>query len=371
MPRFLAMFRLSTIVAACLFLPTAVYSQASRYHAERVENTVVLTDAAAATVVSIVPSIGDLTFSMKVKGQDVLYFPFSSLAEFKARPSLSGIPLLAPWANRLDEPAFFANGKKYTFNTTLGNVRGATPIHGLVTANQYWELVEMKSDANAAWLTMRLDFYKHPDWMAQFPFAHSIELTQRLHDGVLQVETRITNLSTDPMPIAIGFHPYYQLTDSKREDWTINVAAAKSHYTLDDRKIPTGATTGVSEQFPHPDVAALKDYDLDDVYGDLQRNENGRAIFSVNGKHQKLQLEFGPKFIAAVIYSPNPNTPVPPPPAGTPPRPAQVRNFVCFEPMAGITDSINLAHAGKYTGQQTLQPGAVWQESFWIRPSGF
>ena len=45
-------------------------------------------------------SVGNITFEMKVKGQNVLRWPFPSLEEFKARPALSGIPFLGPWANR-------------------------------------------------------------------------------------------------------------------------------------------------------------------------------------------------------------------------------------------------------------------------------
>ena len=41
---------------------------------------------------------------------------------------LNGIPLLWPYANRLDEQAFYANGQKYTFDPGLGNTgRGAYP----------------------------------------------------------------------------------------------------------------------------------------------------------------------------------------------------------------------------------------------------
>ncbi len=39
--------------------------------------------------------------------------------------------------------------------------------------------------------------------------------------------------------------------------------------------------------------------------------------------------------------------------------------------MAGITDAMNLAHRGVYKDLQYVQPGATWQESFWIRPTGF
>jgi hypothetical protein len=38
--------------------------------------------------------------------------------------------------------------------------------------------------------------------------------------------------------------------------------------------------------------------------------------------------------------------------------------------MAGITDAVNLNHAGKYPDLQTVPAGGKWTESFWIRASG-
>ena len=41
---------------------------------------------------------------MKVKGQNVLYFPYASIEEFKAEGAggFNGIPFLGPWAKRLE-----------------------------------------------------------------------------------------------------------------------------------------------------------------------------------------------------------------------------------------------------------------------------
>ena len=76
------------------------------------------------------------------------------------------MPLLAPFANRLDETAFYANGKKYNFDLELGNVRGPIPGTGFVERlQQDWQLVEFKSDATGAWVTCKLDFYKNPTYM--------------------------------------------------------------------------------------------------------------------------------------------------------------------------------------------------------------
>jgi aldose 1-epimerase len=374
-------FKLSG-AAAALYL---VIPAAAQYKAQQTGDVVRLEDAKTQTVVSIVTSVGNEVYEMKVKGQDVLQFNYPSLDEFKSRPGLSGIPFLGPWANRLDEQAFYANGKKYPFNMELGNVRGDHPIHGFLTTNNQWQVLEVKSDANAAWVTSRLEFYRQPSWMAQFPFAHTIEITHKLQNGVLEVMTRVQNLSTEPMPLSIGFHPYFKLTDSPREEWTISVPA-RSQWLLAPDKIPTGETEAIEKFFPNPRAAALKDYSLDHVFGDLIRDGSGRAIASVQGKSQKLEVMLGPNYRAIVVFSPGSGGrgAAPPAPAGQAAKQApaaaggrggrggvQDRNFIAFEPMVGITDAMNLAHKGLYKELQSIAPGQTWQESFWVRPSGY
>jgi aldose 1-epimerase len=103
-----------------LLLALSMASTAQNYTAQRTSDHGVaiirLTDAANGVDVSIVPSIGNRAYEMNVHGKNILYFPSADVGEFQKRPELSGIPFLAPWANRLNEQGFWANGKKYTFN---------------------------------------------------------------------------------------------------------------------------------------------------------------------------------------------------------------------------------------------------------------
>jgi aldose 1-epimerase len=376
---------LSVLLVLLASLPAA----AQRYAARQDGDVVRLDDRGTQTSVSLLPSVGNIAFDMTVNGHKVLRWPYASVEEFKGRPTLSGIPFLGPWANRLDEQAFYANGKKYTFDMELGNVRGAIPIHGFLTTGSRWQVVTVQADGESAWVTSRLEFYRNPLWMKQFPFAHTIEMTHRVRDGVLQVTTRIHNLSTEPMPVSIGFHPYFTLTDSRRDEWTIAVGA-KTQWLLAPNKIPTGETEPIERLFPDPTAIALKDHDLDHVFSDLIRDGDGRAVMTVKGKTQQIDVLVGPRYRAMVIYAPRPapppapastpaptSTPVPAPAPGPggpgqPPSSSQPdRNFICFEPMAGITDAMNLSHKGRYQELQSIPPGEVWEESFWVRPKGF
>jgi aldose 1-epimerase len=332
-------------------------AQQGRYAVARDGDTVRLSDRAAAIVVSILPSLGNIAYEMSVHGHNVLRNPHPTVEAFKARPNTVGIPFMGPWANRLDEQAFYANGKRYPFDMALGNVRGQIPIHGFLTLTDKWQVVETKATAAEAFVTSRLEFSKQPDWMKQWPFAHTVEMTYRLKDGALEVATAVANLSAEPMPLAVGYHPHFQLTDSKRDEWMISVPA-KKRWLLSPQKLPTGETEPIEKFFTDPANAAVKDYDLDDVFSDLTRDAPGRATMTLKGKAQKLDVIFGPNWKVGVIWAPRP-------PAG------QERNFLCFEPMAGITNAVNMAHKGTYSELQVVAPGATWRESWWVKPSGF
>jgi aldose 1-epimerase len=320
---------------------------------ERVDGIEVvrLSDAAAGLEAAIAVSVGNMAYELTAGGRNVLWFPFDGPANLKANPALCGIPFLAPWANRLDEDAYWVDGTRYLLNPGLGNLRrdgNGKPIHGLLNFSPAWALEDAGADHESAYATSRLEFWKRPEMMAQFPFAHTISMTYRLVGGALEVETALENLSETPLPVSIGYHPYFQLHDASRDEWKAYLAA-RSHVILDDRLIPTGERRPVTFANPHP----LSSGQLDDVFTDLVRDPDGRAVFSVEGRRQRISVTYGTKYRVAVVYAP------------------EGREFICFEPMAAVTNAFNLAHAGKYSELQTVAPGGVWRESFWITPTGF
>jgi len=314
-------------------------------------DTVQLADAVSQMELGIVPGVGNMAYQWNVGGRNYLHFPYKGLAEFARAPRLCGVPFLGPWANRLDGDAYWANGKRYLLNPELGGLRrdaNGKPIHGLIAFSPAWTLEAAGSDERFAYATSRLDFWKHPEMMAQFPFAHTIAMTCRLAAGALEVETTLENLSADPMPVAIGYHPYFRLHDAPRARWKVHLAA-RSRAVLDDLVIPTGELRPVAFADPHSLAAGP----LDDVFTDLVRGPDGQAVFWVQGERERIEVAYGPKYSVAVVYAP------------------EGRDFICFEPMAALTNAFNLAHAGLYRELQSIPPGARWQESFRISASGF
>ena len=384
--------RLACASALLLSLP-AMAAEAPRYSVRTTGDVVQLRDRRSETVVSILTPVSN-AYEMVVHGRNVLRMTIRSVDDMRARPGLNGVPLLAPFANRLDDTAFYANGRRYAFDLGLGNVRGPIPIHGYVSGASAWKVMEVKADGKGAWITSRLDFYRNPLYMAQFPFAHTLTMTYRLSDDGLEVRTRIDNLSDEPMPVSIGFHPYFQLTDSVRDDWTLDIPAA-THWKLAQNKTPTGETEPAADFFgSDPHSVPLKRFsgrDIDDIFTDLERDTRGRATVSVAGARQKVSVVLGPKFRTALVYTTQ--APAPPRPASTAPQAAPPpsvskgppvplsatggepappeRGFVAFEPMVGITNAMNLAQKGLYKDLQSVPSRGSWQESFWIRASGY
>jgi aldose 1-epimerase len=309
-----------------------------------------LSDSASRTEVSIAPAIGNMAYEMLVGGRNILWFPYQSPAELKRDPTLCAVPFLAPWANRIDGEAYWANGKRYTLNPALGNLRrdgNGLPIHGLLNFSPAWSLVSVEADDSSASASSLLEFWRHPDMMAQFPFAHSIAMTYRLTEGALEVETAIANLCTEPMPLAIGYHPYFRLHDAPRDQWKVRIAA-RTRLELNDRLIPTGKRAPAGFAGLHK----LAEAPLDDVFTDLIREPDGTAVFRVEGERQAISVAYGPKYPIAVVYAP----------AG--------RDFICFEPMAAVTNAFNLAHDG-LCEVQSIPPGGRWREIFRISTAGF
>jgi aldose 1-epimerase len=327
----------------------------SNFSAQKLEvdgiEIVRLTDAAHNIRVSVAPSLGNNSYEMTVNGQPVFWSPYSSPSELKSKPTFLGAPFLAPWANRLDRDGFFANGKSYALNPALKNYRYDSnhhPIHGLLSYSNLWQVVRSGADDNSAWVTSRLEFWRYPDLMAQFPFAHVIEMTYRLRDGALEVETSIENLSNEPMPLAIGYHPYFRLSDTHRDTWQVHLAA-RDHVLLSDALIPTGELKPVDL----PDPVSLANRQLDDVFTNLIRGADGRAEFWVESGGKRISVIYGPKYKVAVVFAP------------------PGRDFICFEPMTAVTNAFNLAHDGKYDELESIAPRATWRESFWIKTHGY
>ncbi len=305
----------------------------------------------------VVPEIGNLGYEFKVKGKDVLIPPESLEGYLHKRGFCCGSPFLWPWANRIDRDDYYFQERKYLLNGALGNLQRDQfnqVIHGLLVFDSRWEVVKTAaSDAGGASLTSRFEFYKYPDLMAQFPFAHTLEVTYRLKDGRLETTTAVKNIGRADMPVMMAYHPYFR-PDGNREEWKLSIGT-RTHWLPSKQLISTGETEPIEKFLPGARDLTLGKTFLDDVFSGFDRSKDGLGRVIVKGKTQEIEMIYGKEFDFAVIYAPlPPNGPL-----------------ICIEPQTGPTNAFNLNHDGKFPGLFVLGPGKIFKATFWIVPTGY
>jgi aldose 1-epimerase len=246
--------------------------------------------------VSFVPSVGMVGASMRHRGEELLG-QRGGLARYEATRSTMGIPLLHPWANRLDGLAYAAGGRRVEIDPDsplLKTDPNDLPIHGFLGASPYWEVLGADADDTRARVAARLDFATHPEYLEGFPYPHELRIDASLAGSALTVRATLTTTGDVVVPMAFGFHPYFALPDVDRADWHVELPV-RERIVTDDRQIPTGATEPV-EIAPGP----LGDRTFDDGYANVPDG----ARFVLAGGGRRIALEFVSGYRYAQVYAP-------------------------------------------------------------------
>jgi galactose mutarotase-like enzyme len=233
-----------------------------------------------------------------------------------------GIPVLYPWANRLGGRSYRVGDDEVTLQPGATGVRfdpNGLPIHGLLAGYGGWQV--MTESANE--LTAELDFAADPALLASFPFPHLLVVRISLADRTLTVRSTVSAVGDKAVPLCYGFHPYLQLPDVPRAQWTIETPPLR-HLTLDEQGLPTGETS-----WQEPIREPLGDKGFDDGYDEVADG----SVFAVSGGDRRIEVHFEQGYSAAQIFAP----------------PSE--DVVCFEPMTAPTDALRRG------GYRSAQPG--------------
>lgn len=223
-----------------------------------------------------------------------------------------GIPLLAPWANRLGTPGQEAAGAAWDVVAGAPGVvldDHGHPIHGLLGTAAF-ELDEAAADDERALLRARLAFDAALDRFPSFPFPHDLELVVELRGPVLRVTTSLTPTSDQPVPVAFGWHPWFELPDVPRADWVLRTPLRRQA-VLDDHNLPTGEV--LDRAFPS---GPLGDAFMDDVWVDA--SDGAEAVLEGGG--HRITVRWVEGYDIAVVFAPT------------------EFDVVCLEPMTAPTD---------------------------------
>ena len=218
------------------------------------------------------------------------------ITDYLAEAKTFGIPLLAPWANRLGGDEYTAGGRLVDVGGVPGVHRDGNglPIHGLLGAHPGWEVTELRADADTAVLIAALEFDEATPQFPAFPFPHQLEVTVELGGSTLAVTTALTPRAEVPVPVAFGWHPYFTLPGVLREEWQVSLPFT-SHVQLDAQNLPTGAIAQVPAY-----AGPLGDTDLDDLYTDVASDT--RAWLSGGGR--RITVTYASGYDYAVLYAP-------------------------------------------------------------------
>jgi aldose 1-epimerase len=289
--------------------------------------------------VRYVPGAGLVCSSLRHDGAELLG-QRGGVGEYAERGATMGIPLLHPWANRLDGPGFRAAGVEVAFPPGAEAVRldGATglPIHGLLSGWPAWDIVAHGAGERGARLEAALEPDRLPAVADLFPFPHRVSVSAELSGLTLRVATTLEPTGEAAVPVAFGYHPYFTVPGVSREDWEVRLPV-RSRAVLDERFLPTGR----EEETSIPS-GPLGGRTYDDLFPQLESD----PVFWVEGGGRRVSVAFERGYDFAVVYAPANDA------------------VICFEPMTAATNPF----AGPYP-LRWVEPGATFTATFAVTVS--
>jgi aldose 1-epimerase len=283
---------------------------------------------------TFLPGLGLLGASLRNRGQELLALP-GGVAGYR-EGHVTGLPILAPWANRLPGRRYRAAGVEVSLEgLELPTDPGGLPIHGTLTAHPGWRLERLAAGNDRAVLAARFDYGAWPELAAAFPFPHELAVEAAVTGSSLEMATRLRPTGERPVPVAFGWHPYLQLPGATRATWRL-LLPDRERLELDGRGLPTGRT---SSEPAEADPVGERTYD--DLYklgGDAGPRRHGREAAG-----RRRLVDYGEGYGYAQVFAP--------PGAG----------FICLEPMTGPTGALAAGTS------PLVEPGDTFTARFTIR----
>ena len=168
-----------------------------------------LTDNNTKTIVDIIPQHGSILHAFTIQTPDG---PLNVIDNYPDKKTiLQQLPVsfksakLSPFACRVNMGRYSWSDTIYEFPNKF--IDGSA-IHGLLSDQSFTVVNQFCTEEKAS---VHLQYeYNRTD--PGYPFNYTCEIIYSLFsNNTLQLETRITNKDTTPIPIADGWHPYFTL----------------------------------------------------------------------------------------------------------------------------------------------------------------
>ena len=280
----------------------------------------------AGLVAEFVPDAGMVGCSLRYQGAELLG-QRGGMSAYLQRGATFGIPLLAPWANRLGDDVYEVAGSTVSVTGVRGVYRDGNglPIHGLLAAAGGWQVTAATGGADRARIAARLAFTSERAEFPAFPFPHDLTVAVELVDSTMTITTTVTPTSSKDVPIAFGWHPYFTLPGVPRADWQVHLPF-RTQLELDDRSLPTGVRRAASIT-----DAPLGERTFDDLFADV---EPGAKAW-VAGGGRRISFTYDEGYPYGVVYAPAGESLIAIEPMTAPTDPFRARRDVVLAPAGG------------------------------------
>jgi len=264
-----------------------------------------------------------------------------------------GGAILLPFANRI-RGKLSADGRTITATvagTTVtlpanwsGNDPGAEKhaIHGLMLNSKFQNVVSASSpvESTASAVLHAGNFGGH--WVSDT----DVKVKTALSNSAFEMTVTATNVGHAPLPMGIGWHPYFVLPSGERRQVRLRLPgemrAVMNNY---DDSFTTGQRVPVKNtpyDFTAPGGRALGAQYLDDNFSGLIRNPDGSTVSELIDPAANYGLRLttlSPQIKSIQVYAP------------------PQKNFVAIEPQFNLPDPYNSNWDNADTGMVLLQPG--------------
>lgn len=196
----------------------------------------------------LVPEFGGLINALRFSSQGKTYEIVAGLpnrAAMVKNDYYRGVALY-PSLNRLDAGSYEINGKRYQFD--VNETERNNNLHGfLYMLPAVAENLEQHAESGSVSLRYPVD-----GGYVGYPFAADVSIHYKLQSNALSLEFEVVNRHSEPVPVGLGWHPYFCIGDTTVSDMLLQLPAVDVT-EIDDRLLPTGEM----RRFDEYDAAAV------------------------------------------------------------------------------------------------------------------
>lgn len=182
--------------------------------------------------------------------------------------------ILFPFPNRLRDGRYTWNGRAYQF--PINNAPTNNAIHGFVRREVFLvERVELTREKAAITSRFVADG-KNP----AYPFPFTLDVTFAMHyAGQFTASFAVTNHHDESIPVGLGWHPYFQLSE-KADEHALQLPPCE-RIEIDERMIPTGKR---SQYLDFLDERLLGETQLDTCFAHTSDDSTTRSMLRAKGQ---------------------------------------------------------------------------------------